>query len=43
MSTRAMLLTVRDSSSAMAVKRAQRSSGRTTWIRGDLGFPLEDV
>ena len=29
-STRAMLLTVRDSSSAMAVKRAPRSSGRTT-------------
>ena len=38
-----MLLTVRDSDSARAVKRAHKSSGRTTWIRGDLGFPLADV
>ena len=38
-----MLLTVRDSDSARAVRRAHRSSGRTTWIRGDLGFPLADV
>ena len=38
-----MLLTVRDSDSARALKRAHKSSGRTTWIRGDLGFPLADV
>ena len=38
-----MLLTVRDSDSAREVKRAHKSSGRTTWIRGDLGFPLADV
>ena len=38
-----MLLTVRDSSSAIAVRRAHNSSGRTTWIRGDLGFPLDEV
>ena len=38
-----MLLTVRDFDSARAVKRAHKSSGRTTWIRGDLGFPLADV
>ena len=38
-----MLLTVRDSDSARAVKRAHKSSGRTTWIRGDLGFPLADA
>ena len=38
-----MLLTVRDSDSARAVKRAHKSSGRTTWIRGDLGFPLAEV
>ena len=38
-----MLLTVRDSDSARAVKRAHKSSGRTTWIRGDLGFPLSYV
>ena len=38
-----MLLTVRDSDSARAVSRAHKSSGRTTWILGDLGFPLADV
>ena len=38
-----MLLTVRDSDSARAVRRAHKSSGRTTWILGDLGFPLADV
>ena len=38
-----MLLTVRDSDSARAVKRAHKSSGRTTWMRGDLGFPLAEV
>jgi hypothetical protein len=38
-----MLLTVRDSLSARAASRAQSSSGRTTWIRGDLGLPLEEV
>ena len=38
-----MLLTVRDSSSARADSRAQRSSGSTTWILGDLDLPLDDV
>ena len=41
--TLAMLLTVRDSSSARAESRWQRFSGSTTWIRGDLGRPLEEV
>ena len=43
MSTLAMLLRVRDSSSASRERRWQRSSGSTTWIRGDLGRPLEEV
>ncbi len=38
-----MLLTVRDSASARLDNRAQSSSGRTTWMRGDFGRPLEDV
>ena len=38
-----MLLTVLDSCSARAVSLAQRSSGRTTWILGDLDFPLDEV
>jgi hypothetical protein len=42
-STLAMVLTVRDSSSANRERRWQRSSGSTTWIRGDLGRPLEEV
>jgi len=42
-STLAMLLRVRDSSSASRERRWQRSSGSTTWIRGDLGRPLEEV
>jgi hypothetical protein len=39
----AMLLTVRDSSSASTASRWQSSSGSTTWMRGDLGRPLEEV
>jgi len=42
-STLAMLLRVRDSSSASRESLWQRSSGSTTWIRGDLGRPLEEV
>ena len=38
-----MLLTVRDSASAKAERRSQSASGRTTWILGDLGRPLEEV
>ena len=40
---RAMLLTVLDSCSASAASRAHRSSGRTTWILGDFGLPLDEV
>jgi hypothetical protein len=38
-----MLLTVRDSASAQLANRSQTSSGSTTWIRGDLDRPLEEV
>jgi hypothetical protein len=39
----AMLLTVRDSSSAKSAKRLHNSSGKTTCTLGDLGRPLEEV
>jgi hypothetical protein len=37
------LLTVRDSDSAKLDNLSQTSSGSTTWIRGDLDRPLEEV